>query len=103
MSKNQAKLIFCTGETAKKLMKSLPSTKKCHLGPLMKIQVPLPLEGEKVEFEDITDGKIIEEVLLRRNKLHFSQASDTPLAKNKILDELGFSGSKWHFLVDGND
>ena len=59
----------------------------------MKIQVPLPLEGEKVEFEDITDGKIIEEVLLRRNKLHFSQASDTPLATNKILDELGFSGS----------
>ena len=48
---------------------------------------------KKIKFETITDEKIIEDVLLRRNKLHFSQASDTPLAINKILDELGFSGS----------
>ena len=59
MSKTQTKLIFRTGETAKKLMKSLTSTKKCHLGPLMKMLVPLPLEGEKIEYETITDGKII--------------------------------------------
>ena len=93
MIKNRKKLIFRTGETAKKLMKSLPSTKKCHLGPLMKIMVTLPLEGEKIEFETITDGKLIENILLRRNKLHFSQASETPLATNKIIEELGFSGS----------
>ena len=93
MSKNRAKLIFRTGKTAKKLMKSLPSTKKCHSGPLMKIMVPLPMEGKKIEFETITDGKLIEDILLRRNKLHFSQASETPLATNKIIEELGFSGS----------
>ena len=51
------------------------------------------IRGRKIEFETITDGKIIEDVFLRRNKLHFSQASDTPLATNKILDELGFLGS----------
>ena len=63
------------------------------LGSLDENPSSIAIGGEKVEFEDITDGKIIEEVLLRRNKLHFSQASDTPLATNKILDELGFSGS----------
>ena len=55
--------------------------------------VPSPLEGKKVKFETITDGKLIEDILLRRNKLHFSQASETPLATNKIIKELGFSGS----------
>ena len=30
---------------------------------------------------------------MRQNKLHFSQASNTPLATNKIIKELGFSGS----------
>ena len=29
---------------------------------------------------------------MRQNKLHFSQASDTPLATNKIIKEIGFSG-----------
>lgn len=59
MSKTKAKLFFCTGETAKKLMKSLPSTKKCHLGQSMKILVLLPLEGTKLCYMPIKDGKTI--------------------------------------------
>ena len=94
MSKTKAKSFFCTGETAKKLMKSLPSTKKCHSGPLMKILVPLPLEGKELSYMPITNGKIIENVLLRQNKLHFSQASDTPLENNKN------NLRTWTFWVD---
>ena len=66
---------------------------KCQSGPLMKILVPLPLEGEELQHIPITDGNIIEDVLLLRNKLNFNQASDTPLAINEIIQEIGFSGS----------
>ena len=42
---------------------------------------------------EVTDRKIIEDLIRRRNIRHFDQASDTPLATNETIDQFGFTGS----------
>ena len=91
MSKRRATERFRTGEEVIKLMKSLPKSgrKKKAGGPLSCILVPLPKEGTEIEWYAITDGPTIEKVILGRNKRHFSQAGETPLVMDEIIELFG--------------
>ena len=42
---------------------------------------------------EVTDGKIIEDLIRRQNIRHFAQESDTPLATNETIDQFGFTES----------
>ena len=94
MSKRRATERSRTGEEVIKLMKSLPKSgrKKKASGPLSCILVPLPKEGTEIEWYAITDGPTIEKVILERNKRHFSQAGETPLATDEIIELFGPGG-----------
>ena len=94
MSTTQAKSIFRQKENMNKLMQSLPKSgrKKKVSGPLTSVLVPLPKEGKDIEWYAITDGPTIEKVILKRNRRHFSQAGETPLATNEIVELFGPEG-----------
>ena len=89
----RAKIVFRKSEETKKMMKNLPNNKKKGTGGLTRILVPLPLEGTELKYGEITDGPTMEALILNRNIRHFSQAGDTPLATNEIIDEIGFGGT----------
>ena len=57
-------------------------------GGLNTIEVPIPLEGETLMYHTITDPPLIEKEILRRNKRHFWQAENTPLAGKDVSDKL---------------
>ena len=94
MSKKQATSIFRNNENVNKLMKSLPKSgrKKKASGPLSCVLVPLPKEGKEIEWYAITDGPTILKVILERNRRHFSQAGETPLANNENIELFGPGG-----------
>ena len=75
-------------------MKSIPKLgrKKRSSGPLTSILVPVPKEGKELEWYSITDGPTIEKVILERNRRHFSQAGETPLASEEIIELFGPGG-----------
>ena len=58
-------------------------------GPLSCVLVPLPKEGTEIEWHAVTDGPTVAQLILNRNKKHFSQAGETPLATNEIIDLFG--------------
>ena len=57
-------------------------------------------------WHSVTDGPNIERFVLNCNIHHFSSAGETPLAKNEIIDMLGFGGntetSQEIFAREGN-
>ena len=55
--------------------------------------VPLPMEGSELRFGEVTDGPTIERLFLDRNERHFSQAGNTPLESNEVIEKLGFGGT----------
>ena len=63
LGETRARLRFQNVEEAKKLIKSLPSIKKRHAGPLTRVLVPVPTEAEELQFMEVTDGKIIEDLI----------------------------------------
>ena len=75
-------------------MKSLPKLgrKKRSSGPLTSILVPVPKEDKELEWYSITNGPTIEKVILERNRRHFSQAGETPLASEEIIELFGLGG-----------
>ena len=94
MSEKRAKAIFKAKEDTIKFMKLLPKSgrKQITSGPLSCILVPLPKEGIELEWHAITDGPTIKRLILARNKKHFSQAQETPLATNEIINLFGPGG-----------
>ena len=75
----RAAQIFQRARDTKQMMSELPSKMNCP-GGISAILVPLPKEGNDLEYEVITDGSTIETVILQRNIRHFRQAETTPLA-----------------------
>ena len=69
------------------------STKRHNGDGLSTIEVPLPMEGEPVQYQTITDPPLIEKEILRRNKRHFRQAENTPLAGKNVGDKIGFGAT----------
>ena len=92
MGTKKAKIIFRRGEDTKQMMKTLPKTKH-NGGALMRIEVPIPTEGDTLQYMEITDGPTIERLLLDRNIRHFRQAEGTPLASSDCIDAIGFGGT----------
>ena len=91
MSEKRAKALFKNKEETIKLMKSLPKSGKKQItsGALWCVLVPLPNEGIEIEWHAVTDGPTVTQLILERNKKHFSQAGETPLATNEIIDLIG--------------
>ena len=67
--------------------------KKGGGGGITCILIPLPLKGEEVQYGKVADGPSVERIILDRNVEHFSQASDTPLCTDDVIDKLGFGGN----------
>ena len=59
----------------------------------MRIEVPIPTEGDTLQYMEITDGPTIERLLLDRNIRHFRQAEGTPLASPECINAIGFGGT----------
>ena len=68
-------------------------TKQHKGGGLNTIKVPLPLKGEILNYHTITDPPLIEKEILRRNKRHFREAENTPLAGTAVINKIGFGAN----------
>ena len=87
----QAISIFAQKKATIRMMRYLPKSKKKNgSGGITNVLVPLPTETEEPEWGSDTDGPSIKRLILDRNIEHFSQAGETPLASNEIIDMLGF-------------
>ena len=53
----------------------------------------MPLEGETLAYHTITDPPLIEKQILRRNKRHFRQAENTPLAGTDVSEKIGWGAT----------
>ena len=62
-----------------RIYSELPSRRHKGSG-LSTIEVPIPIEGETLQYQTITDPPLIETEILRRNKRHFWQAENEQLA-----------------------
>jgi hypothetical protein len=83
MDAKRAAQIFQRAKDTKQMMSELPSKMSCP-GGISSILVPLPKEGEELEYQAITDGPTIERLILNRNIRHFRQAEFTPLASPEV-------------------
>ena len=57
------------------------------------IDIPVPRTGLILEYQTITEPKLVEKIIIRRNKLHFQQAEFTPLASPETIERLGFGAT----------
>jgi zinc-binding in reverse transcriptase/Endonuclease/Exonuclease/phosphatase family len=84
-------------QASKELYRKVPSAKPRSLSGISMIKVPVdPTADPKAPntlFKSIADPAEVESHILQRNRTHFSQARDTPLASNDISMALGFSGT----------
>jgi exonuclease III len=84
-------------EALRDMWRRIPSTKSKRSGGLSMIKVPTdPAADPKhpdTTFRTIVDPVEMESALLTRNKKHFSQAKDTPLASDAISTSLGWGAN----------
>ena len=88
----RAAIFFKTFKDSSGIYSELPS-KRYKGGGLSTIKVPIPMEGVTLQYQTITDPPLIETEILRRNKRHFRQAENTPLAGNDVSDKIGFGAT----------
>ena len=89
MCPKRAARIFKNFKESSETFSQLPSKRNKGSG-LNTIEVPLPIEGEELQYYAITDPPTIEKEILRRNKRHFCQAEATPLAEEEVCDTIGW-------------
>ena len=87
----RAARIFKTAQLTTEMMSELP--KRSKNGAMNSVDVPVPREGIELQYQNISDPATMEKILLRRNRLHFRQAEDKPLAKPEIIEKIGFGAS----------
>ena len=75
------------------MMYSLPKTIIKGGCGIIGVLVPLLTCSVELIWHSVTDGSNIEWFVLDYNIHHFSSAGETPLAKNGIIDMLGFGGN----------
>ena len=82
---------------SKELFRRVPSARPFNNNGISMIKVPVdPLADPKAAdtvFQSIVEPNEVEQRILQRNRVHFSQAKDTPLAHQNITDLIGFSGT----------
>ena len=92
MCPERAARIFKNFKDSSGIYSELPTMR--HKGEgLNNIEVPIPREGETLQYHTITDPPLIEKEILRRNKRHFRQAENTPLASTAVSDAIGFGAT----------
>jgi hypothetical protein len=87
MDAKRAAQIFQRAKDTKQMMSELPSKINCP-GGISSILVPLPKEGEELEYLAITDRPTIEKLILHRNIRR--QAEFAPLANSEVIGKIGF-------------
>ncbi|OEU18182.1 hypothetical protein FRACYDRAFT_236453 [Fragilariopsis cylindrus CCMP1102] len=104
MDAKRAAQIFQRARDTKEMMSELPSKMNCP-GGISAILVPLPKEGIELEYQVITDGPTIEQVILQRNIRHFRQAEFTPLANPQVIKIIGFGANtiRSKQILEGTD
>ncbi len=82
---------------SKEMFRRVPSARPVASGGISMIKVPVDPSADPkapgTEFRSIVDPSEVEQHILERNRLHFSQAKDTPLATKRITDLLSYSGT----------
>ena len=92
MDPAKATKTFNNAKIASNIFSKLPK-KKHKGGDLTTIDVPVPRTGLTLEYQTITEPKLVEQIILRRNKLHFRQAEFNPLASPETIERLGFGAT----------
>jgi exonuclease III len=94
-------------DATREMWRRIPSSKPKSSGGISMIKVPTdptanPKDPQTI-FRSVVDPSEMEVLLLARNKTHFSQAKDTPLAAPVISDMLGWGGdtATAEALLDG--
>ena len=79
------------------MWRRIPSSKPTSHGGISTIKIPANPEDDpknpETQFRSVVDPSEIESLLLERNRKHFSQAGDTPLASPFISKALGWGGN----------
>lgn len=84
--------IFKTFKASSRIYSELPTNQ--HKGDgLSTIEVPIPMKGEILEYQTLTDFPLIEKEILRCNICHFKQGGNTPLAGKDVIDSIGFGAT----------
>ena len=88
----RAARIFKNFKDSSGIYPELP-TKGHKCGGPSTIKLPLPMEGETLECQTLTDPPLIEKESLHRNIHHFKQAENTPLAGKDVIGSIGFGAT----------
>ena len=90
------------------MWRRIPSSKPTSHGGISTIKIPANPEDDpknpETQFRSVVDLSEIESLLLERNRKHFSQTRDTPLASPFISKALGWGGNTdtSEHLLDGS-
>ena len=88
---------FNNTKASKEMYRRVPSARPKSSGGISMIKIPeSPDDDPKApgtRFKSVVEPMEVEAHILMRNKKHFSQARDTPLAHPDITDALSFSGT----------
>lgn len=88
---------FHSAQASKELYRKVPSARPRASGGISTIRVPIDPTADPKDkntiFKSVVEPLEVEAQILQRNCLHFSQASQTPLAQPAITKLLGFGGT----------
>ena len=88
----RAAIIFKNFKASSGIYSELPT--KRHKGDgLSTIKVLIPMEGETLEYQTVTNPPLIEKEILRRNIRHFKRAENTSLSRKEVIDSIGFGAT----------
>jgi hypothetical protein len=90
---------FHSAQASKEMFWKVPSARPAISSGISSIKVPVdPLNNPKdsqTVFKSIVDPIEIEQHILQRNQIHFSQARHTPLATSAVSELLGLEAHAW--------
>ena len=89
--------VFRNTLASKEMFRRVPTARPTSSSGISMIKVPIdPTADPKApttEFKSVVEPTEVERHILERNKIHFRQAKDTPLASQLISDMIGFGGT----------
>jgi hypothetical protein len=98
-SKEKALQRVQRAQHTKEMFARLPSIKPRTSTGISMIKVPVDKPNNPKEaliWKTITDATDVETAILNQQKLHFSQAKDTPFAREPLKDIFNWSGTSHH-------
>ena len=96
-SPEKVEKVYLNTLASKELFHRVPSARKINSDGITMIKVPTNNQANPkapdTEFRSVVNPAEVEQLILERNREHFTQAKDTPLASQVITDMIGFSGT----------